>query len=290
MEKAGVFHDQYGMSAKQIETALKAMADGTALEGNAQSAKIESYILDKIANRHRTYTTVAEDTTSTPQQPQQATEERTPQQPRQEQPTTPEQRLNAIVEETLHLSPVAQDQIQSVDTQAAENYNENRRSQTVQDAIDRLNAGGDSSPDINEILSIPEIAEAERANEGTPTIDLPNREKIREDGYRQAMQKGSWNGTERTIPAKSIIISAWISSLVCPEVANLPCTQNGYLRNIRAGLLIQMTSVNTSLSIMVAMLLLCMKNLPQLEAWFLSQRLKMAITSYCLQLAQMLEN
>lgn len=90
----------------------------------------------------------------------------------------------------------SQDPAENVDTQTAENYNENRRSQTVQDAIDRLNVGGDSSPDINEIMSIPEIAEAERANEGTPTFDLPNREKIREDGYRQAMQKGSWNGAD----------------------------------------------------------------------------------------------
>lgn len=110
-------------------------------------------------------------------------------------------RADEIVNKTLEdigLKKPSQGPVQNVDTQAAENYNENRRSQTVQDAIDRLNVGGDRSPDINEIMSIHEIAEAERANEGTPTIDLPNREKIREDGYRQAMQKGSWNGTDYT--------------------------------------------------------------------------------------------
>lgn len=123
--------------------------------------------------------------------------------PQEQQPVKAEapSKADDVVNKTLEdigLKKPSQDPVQNVDTQTAENYNEGRRSQTVQDTIDRLNAGGDSSPDINEILSIPEIAEAERANEGTPTFDLPNREKIREDGYRQAMQKGSWNGTDYT--------------------------------------------------------------------------------------------
>lgn len=43
-EEVGIFHDQYGMSASQIESALNAMAYGTALENNPHSAKIEAYI------------------------------------------------------------------------------------------------------------------------------------------------------------------------------------------------------------------------------------------------------
>lgn len=191
-EEVGIFHDQYGMSAKQIESALNAMAYGTALENDPQSAKIEAYILERLAASQRTYVQTTE---STPQQPQTFA-------PQSEeyisQPAapTPEQRLTAAIEETLNPSPVTKEQIQSVDTQATETYNKNRRSQTVQDTIDRLNAGGDTSPNINEIMSIPEIAEAERANEDTPTIDRPNREQIRENGYQQAMQRGSWNGTD----------------------------------------------------------------------------------------------
>lgn len=121
--------------------------------------------------------------------------------PQNREPTQAEapSKADDIISKTMEdigLKKPSQEPVQNVDMQVAENYNENRRSQTVQDAIDRLNVGGNSSPDINEIMSIPEIAEAERANEGTPTFDLPNREKIREDGYRQAMQKGSWNGTD----------------------------------------------------------------------------------------------
>lgn len=97
--------------------------------------------------------------------------------PKNQEPVQTENpsRAGEIVNKTLEdigLKKPSQGTVQNVDTQAAENYNENRRSQTVQDAIDRLNVGGDSSPDINEIMSIPEIAEAERANEGTPTLYL----------------------------------------------------------------------------------------------------------------------
>lgn len=70
------------------------------------------------------------------------------------------------------------------------------RSEQVQNIIDRLNAGGDQTPSIEEIMAIPEIAEAERANDGPETITLPNREEIREAGYQKALQKGSWNGTD----------------------------------------------------------------------------------------------
>lgn len=45
-------------------------------------------------------------------------------------------------------------------------------------------------------MAIPEIADAERANDGPDTINLPNREQIRENDYRHAMQKGSWNGKD----------------------------------------------------------------------------------------------
>lgn len=84
---------------------------------------------------------------------------------------------------------------ETVDSGAVQRYN-NTRSEQVQGAIDRLNSGGDTTPTIEEIMSIPEIAEAERANDGPETINLPNREQIRENGYQQAMQKGSWNGKD----------------------------------------------------------------------------------------------
>ena len=82
-----------------------------------------------------------------------------------------------------------------VDTVPAESA-ASGRSEQVQSIIDRLNAGGDQTPSIEEIMALPEIAEAERANDGPETIDLPDREEIRENGYQKAMQKGSWNGTD----------------------------------------------------------------------------------------------
>ena len=85
----------------------------------------------------------------------------------------------------------------NVDTKTEKRYN-NRRSDGVQKVIDRLNTGGKDTPTIAEIMAIPEIAEAERANDGLETIKLPNREKIREAGYQKAMQKGSWNGKDYT--------------------------------------------------------------------------------------------
>jgi len=74
-------------------------------------------------------------------------------------------------------------------------YNKHR-SEQAQNVMDRLNQGNVDAPGIDEIMAIPEIADAERANEGTETFNLPNREPIRENGYRQAMQKGSWSGTD----------------------------------------------------------------------------------------------
>ena len=72
----------------------------------------------------------------------------------------------------------------------------NGRSEQVQSIIDRLNLGGDQTPSLEEIMAVPEIAEAERANEGTETIDLPDREAIWEAAYQDAILKGSWNGTD----------------------------------------------------------------------------------------------
>lgn len=79
---------------------------------------------------------------------------------------------------------------------ASEKTDTNRRSEQVQNIIDRLNNGGEQIPSIEEIMAIPEIAAAERANEGTETINLPDREEIRKAGYEKAIQKGSWNGTD----------------------------------------------------------------------------------------------
>ena len=89
----------------------------------------------------------------------------------------------------------------SVDSVQPGQYN-NRRSDQVSGVIDRLNRGGTDSPSIDEIMAIPEIAEAEKANDGTETINLPDREQIRNAGYQQAMQKGSWNGTDYSGPVR----------------------------------------------------------------------------------------
>ena len=83
----------------------------------------------------------------------------------------------------------------NMETVSEESYT-NSRSEQVQSIIDRLNNGGDQTPSIEEIMALPEIAEAEHANDGTETIDLPNREKIREEGYQKAILKGSWNGED----------------------------------------------------------------------------------------------
>lgn len=82
-----------------------------------------------------------------------------------------------------------------VDTQTQPEYT-GKRSQQVQSAIDRLNSGGTDAPGIDEIMSIPEIAAAERANDGPETITLPNRQAIQDEAYRQAIQKGSWDGQD----------------------------------------------------------------------------------------------
>lgn len=82
-----------------------------------------------------------------------------------------------------------------VDTQPQPEYT-GKRSQQVQSAIDRLNSGGTDAPGIDEIMSIPEIAAAERANDGPETITLPNRQAIQDEAYRQAIQKGSWDGQD----------------------------------------------------------------------------------------------
>ena len=94
--------------------------------------------------------------------------------------------------------PVAETVVQeSVTVDAVpEKSDTNGRSEQVQSIIDRLNHGGDQVPSIEEIMAVPEIAEAERANEGVETINLPDREEIWEAAYQDAMQKGSWNGTD----------------------------------------------------------------------------------------------
>lgn len=89
----------------------------------------------------------------------------------------------------------------SVDSVQPGQYN-NKRSDQVSGVIDRLNRGGTDSPSIDEIMAIPEIAEAEKSNDGTETINLPDREQIRNAGYQQAMQKGSWNGTDYSGPVR----------------------------------------------------------------------------------------
>ncbi len=74
------------------------------------------------------------------------------------------------------------------------------RSQAINDAISNLNAGKDI--DLEAVMNTPEIAEAERSNEGTMTINLPGREGIRQAAYDRAMQIGSWNGTDYSGPVR----------------------------------------------------------------------------------------
>lgn len=106
--------------------------------------------------------------------------------PRQETPeVTPERQA---VQDAFN-------QALGVDTGVDGGYNK-ARSQEVQSAIDRLNGGGTDAPGIDEIMSIPEIAAAERANDGPETITLPNRQGIQDEAYRQAIQKGSWDGQD----------------------------------------------------------------------------------------------
>ena len=68
------------------------------------------------------------------------------------------------------------------------------RSTEVQNIMDRLNSGR-NIPTMDEILSIPEIARAEAANRpGNETINLPNREAIRQNAFDDAMKRGSFDG------------------------------------------------------------------------------------------------
>ncbi len=94
------------------------------------------------------------------------------------------------------------DQVLGVDNGTEQNYNKNGRSPQTTDAINRLNAGGEGTPAIEEIMALPEIAEAENANIGTETFQLPDRDSIRANGYQQAIQKGSWDGRDYTGPVK----------------------------------------------------------------------------------------
>ena len=100
--------------------------------------------------------------------------------------------INAVNEPVTET--VLQDNIN--DDTVSEISHNNGRSEQVQSIIDRLNNGGDQTPSLEEIMAIPEIAAAERANEGVETINLPDREEIWEAAYQDAMQKGSWNGTD----------------------------------------------------------------------------------------------
>lgn len=79
-------------------------------------------------------------------------------------------------------------------------YHISERSGALDSVIRRLNRG--ESVPVAEIMATPEIAAAERANEGTPTIELPNREDVRRRGYKQAMEKGSWDGEDYRGPVR----------------------------------------------------------------------------------------
>lgn len=74
------------------------------------------------------------------------------------------------------------------------------RSTAASDVIERLNRGENLS--IDEVMQIPEIAEAESQNEGTPTILLPGREQVRQKGYASAMSLGSWGGSDYDGPVR----------------------------------------------------------------------------------------
>lgn len=62
----------------------------------------------------------------------------------------------------------------------------------AQNAINRVKAG--EALTVEEMLAIPEVAEAERQSNGVPTIDLPNREGVIQNGYKAASQLGSYSG------------------------------------------------------------------------------------------------
>ena len=78
-------------------------------------------------------------------------------------------------------------------------YNK-KRSDVLNAAVRRLSAG--ENYELDRIMASPEIAEAERVNESTPTIELPNREGIRQEAYAKAMRRGSWNGRDYSGPVR----------------------------------------------------------------------------------------
>ena len=61
----------------------------------------------------------------------------------------------------------------------------------AQNAINRVKAG--EALTVEEMLAIPEAAEAARQSNGTPTIELPNREGVIQSGYAAASQLGSYS-------------------------------------------------------------------------------------------------
>lgn len=83
----------------------------------------------------------------------------------------------------------------SVDSVQPGQYN-NRRSDQVSGVIDRLNRGGTDSPSIDEIMAIPEIAEAEKANDGTETINLTGQGGTENGGLGSDLRTGRGQSSE----------------------------------------------------------------------------------------------
>lgn len=67
-------------------------------------------------------------------------------------------------------------------------------SEQARKAVDRIKAG--EALTVEGMLAIPEVAEAARQSNGTPTIELPNREGVIQNGYNAASQRGSFSGVD----------------------------------------------------------------------------------------------
>ncbi len=96
-------------------------------------------------------------------------------------------------QQAANITPQGVETAKGFDAQQTTPYNwSGGLSAQAQNAINRVKAG--EALTVEEMLAIPEVAEAERQSGGAQTIDLPNREGVIQSGYKTASQLGSYSG------------------------------------------------------------------------------------------------
>lgn len=98
-------------------------------------------------------------------------------------------------QQAANITPQGVETAKGFDAQQTTPYNwSGGLSAQAQNAINRVKAG--EALTVEEMLAIPEIEEAERQSNAEPTINLPNREQVRQSGIDAARKLGSYSGKD----------------------------------------------------------------------------------------------